>query len=247
MLSAGTVRLDWATTENLGSWPVARKRLDEALALTTCAPLSGEQEVAAVFVPTDSSGQSIDDAYFSAFGAQLQSAESVGWDSDPPVRLLWDGGQFRWALREPPSSTDDGILFPRRIGATDIGDLAQPEELAATSEGAHTWGMLVGAVDGLDGYIKSLATIEEHIQISVLFKEFFAGELSLLCTLPEFWRKVTLCFRGGDNFVGMGAWDALLTLGREINRLFESFAEQHLQVGTGLEARTISIALPRNR
>jgi CRISPR-associated protein Csm1 len=243
LLSAGTVRLDWATTENLGSWPVARKRLDDALALTTCAPLALEQDPASAFAPIDSSGHAIDDAYFSAFGAQLQSAVSVGWDSNQPVRLLWDAGQYTWTLREPPATGEDGIVFPRRIATNDVGDLAQPLELAATADGACTWGMLVGAVDGLDVYIKSLATIEEHIQVSVLFKEFFAGELSLLCMLPEFWRKVTLCFRGGGKFVVVGAWDALLTLAREINRLFESFAQQHLQVGTALDGRTISAAL----
>src|SRR5438874_8830860 len=34
-LSRGALRLVWASTENLGAWPVARKRLDDALAART--------------------------------------------------------------------------------------------------------------------------------------------------------------------------------------------------------------------
>src|SRR6201996_6799170 len=39
-LSTNTLRLVWASTENLGAWPVARKRLDDALLARTSAPLS---------------------------------------------------------------------------------------------------------------------------------------------------------------------------------------------------------------
>src|SRR3954453_17973439 len=37
-LSGGTLRLVWASTENLGAWPLVRKRLDDALAVKNCAP-----------------------------------------------------------------------------------------------------------------------------------------------------------------------------------------------------------------
>src|SRR3954471_24668285 len=35
-LSGGTLRLVWASTENLGAWPLVRKRLDDALAVKNC-------------------------------------------------------------------------------------------------------------------------------------------------------------------------------------------------------------------
>src|SRR5207248_5350593 len=41
-LSRGALRLVWASTENLGAWPIARKRLDDALAARTLAPLASE-------------------------------------------------------------------------------------------------------------------------------------------------------------------------------------------------------------
>ena len=39
-LSGDTLRLVWASTENLGAWPVARKRLDDALLAKNSAPLA---------------------------------------------------------------------------------------------------------------------------------------------------------------------------------------------------------------
>ena len=71
----------------------------------------------------------------------------------------------------------------------------------------------------------------------------FAGELALLCTLPEFWRKVTILYRGGDDFAVAGSWDALVLLARELQRLFEKFIEQNAQSLPGLEARTVSMSL----
>src|SRR3984957_16696999 len=53
-LSAGTLRLVWASTENLGAWPIARKRLDDLLLAKTLAPLSASRtELAHIFTPFD--------------------------------------------------------------------------------------------------------------------------------------------------------------------------------------------------
>ena len=76
-----------------------------------------------------------------------------------------------------------------------------------------------------------------------MFKEFFAGELSVLCTLPDFWRKVTVLYRGGNSFAVAGSWDALLLLAREIQRLFARFAEENLQTAETSDGKTISMAL----
>ena len=83
--------------------------------------------------------------------------------------------------------------------------------------------MLRGDVDNFGIRIRRAQTIEEHIQLSVMFKQFFAGELEVLCSMPEFWRKVTVIYSGGDDFAVYGAWDALIGLARELERLFHRF------------------------
>jgi CRISPR-associated protein Csm1 len=91
--------------------------------------------------------------------------------------------------------------------------------------------------------LRRAGSIEEHIHLSVLFKEFFAGELALLCTLGDFWRKVSILYRGGDDFALIGTWDALVMLAREVERLFEKFVQQNFESFPSLEGKTISMAL----
>ena len=55
-----------------------------------------------------------------------------------------------------------------------------------------------------------------------MYKQFFAGELEVLCSMPEFWRKVTVLYSGGDDFAIYGAWDALIALAREYRAPFPS-------------------------
>src|SRR5882757_4408641 len=50
-LSGNTLQLVWASTENLGTWPVARKRLDDALLALTSTPLGKAVNVPHVFSP----------------------------------------------------------------------------------------------------------------------------------------------------------------------------------------------------
>jgi CRISPR-associated protein Csm1 len=86
-------------------------------------------------------------------------------------------------------------------------------------------------------------SIEEHVPLSVLFKQFFAGELEVLCSLPEFWRKVSILYTGGDDFAVYGSWDALIGLAREVQRLFHRFTEENLKEYPGPEGKTISMAI----
>ena len=116
-------------------------------------------------------------------------------------------------------------------------------ELAERGDGNPGWGVLRGDVDQFEARLKRAATIEEHIHLSVLFKKFIAGELAFLCTLPEFWRRITILYRGGDDFAVVGSWDALIALARELHRVFETFAEENLQSFAGVESKTISMAL----
>jgi CRISPR-associated protein Csm1 len=116
-------------------------------------------------------------------------------------------------------------------------------ELAERADGRARWGILLGDVDSFDALLRSAGTAEEHIHLSVMFKEFFAGELSLLGTLPDFWRKVTVAYLGGDEFAVVGSWDALLPLARELQRLFEKFAGENVQGASGFEGKSISMSL----
>ena len=88
------------------------------------------------------------------------------------------------------SLDDDGIVFPRRFAGNDEQERASLQEVARTADGLSRWAILRGDVDHFEARLRQANSVEEHIQLSVLFKEFFAGELALLCTLPEFWRRV---------------------------------------------------------
>lgn len=244
-LSQGTLRLIWASTENLGAWPVARKRLDDALAAATSAPLTAGEEITGIFTPftPETSGEASDHFYFSSFAEKLPDATTIGWSNEHPAQLSWNKGQYQWPLKEQAGLDEEGIVFPRRFAVDEAGNLSQPEELAQRAEGTPRWGVLRGDVDQFGAQLKRLGSIEEHIHLSVLFKEFFAGELALLCALPNFWRKVSILYRGGDDFTVIGTWDALLLLSRELQRLFEKFTEENLQAVPHFEARNISMAL----
>jgi CRISPR-associated protein Csm1 len=125
----------------------------------------------------------------------------------------------------------------------DGAEPAATSVLASRAGGLETWGVLRGDVDTFGIRMRRTQTIEEHIQLSVLYKQFFAGELEVLCSMPEFWRKVTVIYAGGDDFAVYGAWDALLAMAGEMERLFHRFAEQNLKDYPGAEAKTISMSL----
>jgi len=242
-LSAGTLRLVWASTENLGPWPVVRKRIEEELQRKISAPLGGGLESSAAFDPFETADPELGAGYFVSFANALQNAERVGWSPEQPAHLVFEGAAFSWPLRDQSSTEEDGIAYPRRYVMNDHQEIAAPAEIAVAAEGAPRWGILRGDVDYFDLRLKRADSVEEHIQLSLLFKDFFAGELSILCTLPEFWRKITILYRGGDDFAVLGTWDALVALARELQRLFEKFVAGNLQSFAGLESKSISMAL----
>src|SRR5579875_373627 len=243
-ISAGALRLIWASTENLGAWPIARKRLDDVLAAKMAAPLTGRPDVAAFFAPFAESSSAVPQFPFAEFAERLPAAQRAGWSPEAPLLVTLDEGQYAWPLRDQSSGDEDAILFPRRFAMDDAGSRpALLSELAARANGAARWGILRGDVDHFDAQLRSVGSIEDHVHLSVLLKEFFAGELSVLCSLPDFWRKVSVLYRGGDDFIVVGAWDALILFAREIARLFETLVAQNLESLPGLEAKTISMAL----
>jgi CRISPR-associated protein Csm1 len=244
-LSNNALRLVWASTENLGAWPIARKRLDDLLLAKNVAPLAASAAgLPQVFAPFVEAPPQQGDSYFETFAQGLPAAKKVGWSTEQPAHLLWDSGQYSWTLKEQSGVEDDSILFPRRFSTDDTsGHLTPLPQLAKRASGSHKWGILRGDVDHFDLQLRRVNSIEEHIHLSVMFKDFFAGELALLCTLPDFWRKVSILYRGGEDFAVIGTWDALVPLARELQRLFEKFIEQNTLMFPNLEARSISMGM----
>jgi len=231
-LSDGVVKLIWSVTENLGDWSDVRRRLNEQMTRLRGTPWTEQPST-----PSEPAA----DAYFEGqLGWKLRDAESVGWSPETPGRILVGEGKHVWTLTGSP----DSLPFARHAAPNDAGtEPASTETLASRAAGLGTWGVLRGDVDNFGIRIRRAETIEEHIQLSVMYKQFFAGELEVLCSMPEFWRKVTVLYSGGDDFAVYGAWDALIGLAREMERLFRRFTEANLADFTGPEGKTITMAL----
>ncbi|MBZ5608687.1 MAG: hypothetical protein LAP38_10540 [Acidobacteriia bacterium] len=233
-LSRGRLELLWAITENLGDWTVVRKRLNEEFQRKQDTPL------AATGLESAEQHAEPDPDYFAGLETSLRDATTVSWSPESPARISTAGGKHSW----PIGSSPDAVPLARHTALTDDGrDSATALLLACRAEGRPVWGVLRGDVDSVGIRMRRLHSIEEHVQLSVLYKQFFAGEVEVLCSLPEFWRKVNLLYTGGDDFAVYGAWDALIGLGRELQRLFQRFSEEHLKDFPGAEGKTITMAL----
>lgn len=233
-LSGGRVELVWAMTENLGDWTVVRKRLNEEFSRKEETPLAkgGLEAIPSYGEPAPE--------YFVELAEALRDAPSVGWSPESPARVEAVGGKYNWQIGTSP----DAVPLARHTALTDDGrEAAGAAVLASRAEGRAVWGVLRGDVDSLGIRMRRLQSIEEHVQLSVLYKQFFAGEVEVLCSLPEFWRKVNLLYTGGDDFAVYGAWDALIGLARELQRLFQRFSDENLKDFPGAEGKTISMAL----
>src|SRR5579864_2172464 len=233
-LSEGHLDLLWAITENLGEWMVVRKRLNEQFQQAQDTPL------AATGFRANNDSAEPDPGYFEHLGQSLRDASSVGWSPESPAKVNAGKGKHTWSIGSAP----DSVPLARHTALTDDGrDSASAEVLASRAEGRPIWGLLRGDVDNFAIRMRRLQSIEEHVQLSVLYKQFFAGEVEVLCSMPEFWRKVTILYSGGDDFAIYGSWDALILLARELERLFHRFTEENLKDFPGAEAKTISMAL----
>ncbi len=235
-MSGGRLRLVWSATANLGDWITIRRRLAEQM--------WQRQNIHAVdngaFAPSDPAEEDRDEAYFAEFGAKARVAETLGWSPESPARLTIGEGKLTWQI----GTSFDAVPLARHA-ALDADGMAPAglAELAGRATGRRAWGVLRGDVDGFGVRMRRLQTIEEHIQLSVLFKQFFAGELEVVCSMPDFFRKVTILYSGGDDFAVYGCWDALLALARELQRLFSRFAEAHLRDLPGPEGKSLTMAL----
>jgi CRISPR-associated protein Csm1 len=238
VLSQGHLKLLWAITENLGDWTVVRKRLNEEMQRKIGTPLAG---AAPAPIEADHAAQK---TYFTILGTRLRDAVSVGWSPESPARVEAGEGKHNWPIGSGPGSTTDAIPTARHTALGDDNhDAASSATLSRRAEGGPVWGVLRGDVDNFGIRIRRVQTIEEHVQLSVLYKQFFAGELEVVCSLGEFWRKVTLLYSGGDDFAVYGSWDALIAFARELQRLFQRFSEENLKDFPGPEGKTITMGL----
>jgi CRISPR-associated protein Csm1 len=240
-LSGGLVRLTWAVTDNLGDWAVIRKRLNDDLHRQHDAPLTGAG--ADTFQPfTAVSNASASEYFAKELGAKVREASKIGWSPENPGKVVAGEGKHTWPLTS--NLSPDGIIVARHTAPSDDGKQAAPvQTLARRAQGRSIWGVLRGDVDNFGLRLRRVHSIEEHVPLSVLFKQFFAGELEVLCSLPEFWRKVSIIYSGGDDFAVYGSWDALIALAREVQRLFHRFTEENLKEYPGAEGKTISMAI----
>jgi CRISPR-associated protein Csm1 len=235
-LSQNRLELFWAITENLGDWTVVRKRLNDEFQRKQGTPLAATGLGRMQAPPPPEA----DPAYFENLGLTLRDATHVSWSPESPAMILTSGGKHSWTI----GTSADSVPLARHTALTDDGrETATAPVLASRAEGLAVWGVLRGDVDGFGIRMRRLQSIEEYVQLSVLYKQFFAGEVEVLCSLPEFWRKVNLLQTGGDDFAVVGAWDALIGFARELQRLFQRFTEEHLKEFPGPEGKTLTMAL----
>jgi CRISPR-associated protein Csm1 len=239
-MSGGLLKLVCAVTENLGDWSVVRKRLGEDLdhkLETHAAALAPD-----AFTPFEPPARPATDDYFIELALKLWQAEAVGWNPDAPARIVAGPGKHTWSL-VPNRGAEDIPLARHAAPGEDGSEPADLNTLASRAEGRETWGVLRGDVDSFRIRLRRAQTIEEHVRLSVVYKQLFAGELEVLCSQPEFWRKVTVLYSAGDDFAVYGAWDALIPLAREMQRLFHRFTEENLKDFPGPEGKTMSASL----
>ncbi len=216
------VRLVWSSTENLGAWSDIRKRLDSGFRKWRGL---NALDNAGLFDPFDDSGE---DSFYEGLFLALPGSTAAVWDPESQGMLRQEGEPYWLATH-----------FAAMPGGWPVG----AEELAARAHGRKTWGVLCGDTDQFQARLHKAESVEEYIQLSVFYKQFFVGEVQALCTQPEFRDKTTVLFTGGDEFAIAGSWDVLLPFARAMERVFRRSSEELLKDFPGGEGKTISMAI----
>ena len=225
--TASAVSLVWAVTEDLGDWSDIRKRILTDLYSRIGAPAEDHSAFGAS-LSTDS---------VEPFAYDLSEGATVGWSPERPLDFHAEGATYTWKLGED-------IPFARHSAPDDSGGgEGSLDALASRATGKWVWGVLRGDVDDFGVRLRRAQSVEEHLQLSMMYKQFFIAEVQMRCSLPEYWRKVTLLHAGGQEFAVAGAWDALIGIARDVQRLFSVFAEANLREYAGPEGKTISMAI----
>src|ERR1017187_9031764 len=163
-----------------------------------------------------------------------------------PVRLVRLRQRLQLPLIELQAQRRHGILQMLHFAGShdwrgNAGLLQDPRQRHLRIRHAARTGDLADAIH--HGEIRRLVIHPVRVRVGLRYKQFFAGELEVLCSLPEFWRKVSIIYCGGDDFAVYGSWDALIALAREVQRLFHRFTEENLKEYPGPEGKTISMAI----
>ncbi len=220
-LSGGALTLDWAITENLGEWPVVRKRLFEEMQRG-----KGTKATPDTFLPTAPEASIADREFFSTLSRDAATAASVAVDDSAPARFTFGEGKFTYRLGY------DGDSLPW-TAHLDLSSLKRRKGAAMTV-----------AVDALEIRLRRANSVEEHLRLSHLYKNFFAGELqTLLLRLPDCTGKIAIIDSGIEGCTVFGDIDALLKVSLEIHRLFHTMAEVNLSDTVGAEGKSLSAAL----
>lgn len=227
-ISGGKLTLSWSATENLGDWTIVRKRLQDGMTEGT-KPRAAEPGYFDAFLPRGAGADRIP--------RDLREASSIGWSFDFPALISTEGGEPRWDVG------GDATIPVTRHGARNGDAFATPKELARRAHGQRLWGVLRGEVDDYGTRMRRLQSVEEHVHLSMLYRQFLAGEMELLCSQGEYFQRVTVLDSGASSFATYGSWDALLGFARELERVFSRFAQENLKDLPGAEAKTITMAL----
>jgi len=226
--SSGKLGIAWSATENLGDWTIVRKRLQEGMGQAT-RPRAMEP---GYFEPFPDPGAGPD-----RIPRDLRETPSIGWSFDFPALIAAEGGEPRW---EVGSQADIPVT---RHGARNGEAFASTRELARRARGERLWGVLRGGIDDFGTRMRRLQSVEEHVHVSMLYKQFLTGEIELLCSQGEYFQRVTVLYAGGADFAVYGSWDALAGFARELERVFSRFAQENLKDLPGAEAKTVTMAL----
>jgi CRISPR-associated protein Csm1 len=235
-ITSGRVRIVWSATENLGDWTVVRKRLSEGLHASLRPAVSAE----GFFDPIPAPVSAVD-----RIPRNLRDTAAVAYSFDFPALIAVPEGDansatMRWDLGGHASTAS--ISMARHAARN--GDIpATPKELALRSSGAKLWGILRGEIDDYGTRIRRASSVEEHVSLSMTYQQFLAGEIELLCSHADYFRRITVLEAGSADFALFGSWDALAGFARQMERVFARFAEENLKDLPGGEAKTMTMAL----
>ena len=227
-VSGGKLSLVWSATENLGDWTIVRKRLQDGMR-EGAKPRAAEPGYFDAFVAPGSGADRIP--------RDLREATSIGWSFDFPALIGAEDGTHRLEIG------GDGGIPVTRHGARNGDAFATTKELARRAHGQRLWGVLRGEIDDYSTRMRRLQSVEEHVVLSTLYRQFLAGEIQLLCSQGEYFQRVSVLGSGPSDFAIYGSWDALAGFARDLERVFARFAQENLKDLPGAEAKTLTMAL----
>lgn len=224
-LSAGELALHWAITENLGEWPIVRRRLFDEMQRHL-----GTSATPEAFLPVEDLPAASESAFWETLAADAPNARGLNRDDAHPARFRFttESGTY------PLSYDGEGIPWAAHL------DLSQVKQRFGSYQGAA----LQVSVDSIEIRLRRATTVEDYLKLNHLYKGFFAGELqTLLLRLPDCTSKIAILDSGIEGFTVYGDLDALLKVAGEMHRLFEAMAAVNLRELAGTEGKTISAGL----